>query len=197
MKLTPLDIQQQRFRKSLRGYDARDVQTFLELVAEQVGELTRDMHDVRTELRRTQTELENHQGRESTLKEAMLTAQRSIDEIRDQADKEAQLRITEAELRAEKILFNAHKRVSSVLDEIQELKRQRTRAKEELRGVLNTHQQLLEVYEDDTQDASENYEGSLAVLDRLRAPSPPALPLSSEKSPAADADRGRFSRMGG
>lgn len=174
MKLTPLDIQQQRFRKSLRGYDSRDVHTFLELVAEQVGEFIREMHELRVELRRTQSELDEHQGRESTLKEAMLTAQRSIDEIRDQADKEAQLKLTEAELRAEKILFNAHKRVSTVVDEIQELKRQRTRVKEELRGVLNVHQRLLGAY--DSGAAEGEREGSLAVLEQLRPPAPPALP---------------------
>ena len=37
MRLTPIDIQQQQFGRSLRGYDAKEVENFLDLVATQVG----------------------------------------------------------------------------------------------------------------------------------------------------------------
>ena len=36
MKLTPIDIQQQQFRKTLRGYDVSEVDGFLELMGELV-----------------------------------------------------------------------------------------------------------------------------------------------------------------
>lgn len=173
MKLTPIDIQQQQFRSIWRGYDPREVQSYMELLAQQLGEQTRTVNELRDALRQTERELEDHRERETTLREAMLTAQRAIDEIREQAEKQAQLITSEADLRAEKILLNAHKRVSTVLEDIQDLKRQRARALSELRGIINTHHKLLEVHE--REGEVEKDEANLAVLERVRAPKPPKL----------------------
>lgn len=176
MKLTPIDIQQQQFNRGFRGFDVREVNSFLELVAQQMGELAREGTELKAELRQTRCELDEHRDREATLKEAMLTAQRAIDEIRLQAEKEAELIITDADLRAEKLLLNAHKRVTGVLEDIQDLKRQRARALEELKGILNTHQRLLTVHEEQGHGADVGAkEASVTVLDRVRPPPPPRL----------------------
>ena len=95
MRLTPIDIQQQKFHRVWRGLETREVQSFLDLVAQQLGDLIRENGELRVELRRMSQELEGHRNREETLREAMLTAQRAIDEIREQAKKEAGLRTPE------------------------------------------------------------------------------------------------------
>ncbi len=174
MRLTPIDVQQQQFRKSLRGLDPREVESFLDLVAQQMGELSKENNAQRVELRGLERQLEEHRDREETLREAMLTAQRAIDEIRDQAQKEAQIIVTEAEVTAEKILHNAHTRVTKIVDDINELRRQRARAIEELRGVLEVHRSLLETY--DQKEAAEPVnEGTVRVFERVRPPSPPSI----------------------
>lgn len=172
MRLTPIDIQQQQFGRQFRGCDRKEVERFLDLVAAQMGELSRENSQMRTEISHLKREIEEHRDREETLREAMLTAQRAIDEIRETAKKEAELVVTEAEMRAEKILHSAHGRVIKLIDEINELKRQRTRAIEEVRSILNTHTKLLETYEYAGREGADE-EGSLTVLDRVRAPSPP------------------------
>lgn len=171
MKLTPIDIQQQQFRRELRGFDRREVQAFLDLVAQQLGDGQRETNNLRTEVRCSRRELDEHRERETTLREAMLTAQRAIEEIREQAQREAQLVITEAEMRAEKLVHSAHNRVTKILEEIQDLRRQRVRMIEELRGIVQTHVQLLKIHEQDERDVP--VEGTVTVLDRLRAPTPP------------------------
>jgi cell division initiation protein len=155
----------------LRGYETREVRAFLDLVAEQVGDLVRENNEMRAELRRSQQSLSEHQEREATLREAMLSAQRAIEEIREQAKKEAQLIVTEAELRAEKLIQHAHNRVTRMTDEIGEVKRQRVRVIEELRAILGTHLKLLDVTE---RDQTNEDEASVTVLNRLRPPAPPA-----------------------
>lgn len=171
MKLTPIDIQQHQFRSAWRGIDGSEVQDFLVLVADELGEVTRENNELRAEVKRLERHLEEHRDREETLKQAMVTAQRAIDEIREQATKEAQLVVTEAEMRAEKILHNANVRVTKLADEVNELKTQRTRAVEELRGVLSVHNKLLETYD----EAPVADEQTITVLDRVRAPAPPSL----------------------
>lgn len=174
MKLTPIDIQQQQFRTAFRGFERRDVQSFLDLVAQQMGELSRERGELQSEVRRTARELEEHREREASLREAMLTAQRAIDEIREQAQKEAQLVVAEAEIRAEKLLHNAHSRVMKILDEISDLRTQRVRLIEALRAVLKTHDRLLDVHEAESESESSDPVASITVLDRVRAPSPPS-----------------------
>lgn len=172
MKLTPIDVQQQQFRAGFRGYERREVHGFLDLVASQMGELSRENNELRSELRRLQRELDDHRHREETLREAMLTAQRAIDEIRDNAKKEAQLVVTDAEVRAEKLLHAAHARTTKIIDQVNELKRQRIRAMEELRSILSTHQKLLDGHEHEAAH-SDVREGTVTMLDRVRAPAPP------------------------
>ncbi|OGQ84969.1 MAG: hypothetical protein A2289_12480 [Deltaproteobacteria bacterium RIFOXYA12_FULL_58_15] len=173
MRLTPIDVQQQQFRRALRGFDSREVQAFLDLMAAQMGEMSRDNKELRNDVRRLERQLEEHKNREETLRQAMLTAQRAIDEIRDQAKKEAQIIVTEAEVRAEKILHNAHSRVIKVTDEVNDLRRQRVRAIEDLRGILNTHTKLLETY--DAKEHENEVEGTVTVFEKVRPPSPPTI----------------------
>jgi cell division initiation protein len=174
MKLTPIDIQQQQFRRQLFGSDRQEVHAFLDLVSQQMGELSRENNELRSDLHRLEREFEEHRTREATLRDAMVTAQRAIEDVREHARKEAQLVVTEAEVRAEKIVHNAHGRVIKIQEELSQLRRQRARAIEELRGVLNTHARLLEVHDEEAREEAAESEGRVAVLERLRPPAPPA-----------------------
>ena len=174
MKLTPIDIQQQQFGRQMRGYGRTEVDAFLEIIGEQLGELARENADLKIRLKCQEEELGHHRDRETTMREALITAQQALEEIRDNAQKEAHLIISDAELKAEKILHNAHGRVGRILEDVTDLKRQRIRAVEELRGVLNTHEKLLEVQSDSIEADEAAEDASVTVLGRLRAPAPPA-----------------------
>jgi cell division initiation protein len=184
MKLTPIDIQQQQFKKTWQGFDRAEVQSFLDIVAQQMSELSRENNELRADIKRAKAEIDDHRERESTLREAMLTAQRAIDDIRDHAKKEAQLVVTEAEVRAERILHNAHARVTKLADEVHDLQRQRLRAIEEVRSVVSTHLKLLELSEKQVADDDAQPQGKLTVLERLRAPSPPEQSSKASESRA-------------
>lgn len=171
MRVTPIDIQQQKFRNAWRGLDPQEVTSFLDLVAQQLTAVLRENSELQRDIKTLQKEIEEHRNREETLREAMLTAQRAIDEIREQAKKEAQLVVSEAELRAEKIIHTAHARVTKLADEIAELRRQRQRAIGEVRGILRTHDKILDTYE--IEPHKEQPEATVTVLERLRPPAPP------------------------
>src|SRR5215468_3295657 len=112
MKFTPLDIRQKRFESSFRGYAARDVQGFLELLAVEFEEVVKQNIALKEELKRTQVELDRHQ---------------------------------EGERQSEKIVYAAHQKLVQVVDDINELKRQRARFEAELRALVATHLKILEV----------------------------------------------------
>ena len=96
MKITPLDIRKQRFRKSWRGVDAGEVRDFLHMVAEELEEIVRESMFLEEELGKRTQQLQTYTDRENTLKETMLTAQKVTEEMKETMKKEAQLVVAEA-----------------------------------------------------------------------------------------------------
>jgi cell division initiation protein len=120
------------------------VQGFLELLAAEFEDVVKENIGLKEELRRTQVELERHLERERALQQTLVTAQRVSEDLRDAAKKEAEIVVAEAELQSEKIVHAAHQKLVQVVDDINELKRQRSRFEAELRALVSGHLKLLE-----------------------------------------------------
>ncbi len=146
MKITPLDIRQKRFASAFRGFDRREVEAFLDLVAGEFEELVKENISLKDELKRTNARLEQHVERERTLQETMVTAQRISEDLKAAAKKEAEIIIADAEQQAEKIVQSAHLKLVQVVEDINELKRQRVQFESQVRSVIEAHQKLLETF---------------------------------------------------
>lgn len=143
--ITPIDIQQHQFKSRLLGYEKAGVDHFLELVAEELERLNRQNQELKEELARTRSSLEEMRSRELTLKETLLTTQRVTDDLKANARKEAEIMIAEAELRGEKIVRAAEERRIQLISAIQELKRQKISFEIGLRAVVESHLRLLDM----------------------------------------------------
>jgi cell division initiation protein len=187
MRITPLDIQQQRFRTVWRGLDKAEVDAFLDTVAAEFEGLVREVNDLKEEQRRQRRVIDEHKERENALKETMITAQRVTDEIQRAAKKEADIILGRAELEAERIVEAAQGRLTDLLREIGELKRQRAQFLAQLRGLIHTHEKMLDVAAQEDQDAQRagQIEDKLAVM--KRRPAVPA-PLRTDDDAPARAD---------
>jgi cell division initiation protein len=162
MALTPLDIQQQRFRSRFGGgVDKNEVDAFLHLVATEFEKLHRENNELRDDERTSKRLLEDYRAREEALKETMITAQKVTDEIKRSATKEAEIIIGRAELEADKILERAQDRLTDLLRDIGELKRQRAQLLSQLKATIDQHRALVAVAED---DGAHGLEDNLAVL---------------------------------
>lgn len=145
MKITPVDIQQQQFRVRFRGFDVREVDSFLERIADEFKTLTAENENQEREFRRLEREMQEYRDREKTFKEAMVNAQKALDDMRINAQKEAELIVAESEMKAEKILSTAHNRLTQLHEDISELKRQRMQLEVELGTILEAHRKLLDM----------------------------------------------------
>lgn len=145
MKITPLDIQQKSFGSSFRGYARGEVEAFLSLVSAEFEEVVRDNIALREDLKRREQRLAELLDREKALQETMVTAQRITEDMKVQARKEAEIVVSEAELQAERIVQNAHQRLIAIVDEINELKRQRAQFEAQVKSAAESHLKLLEV----------------------------------------------------
>lgn len=149
MKITPLDIKKQVFKKNLRGYDPIEVETFLEMVAEEFESLIREKNDLYDDVLRLKTQLRDYQDVEKTFKESLMNAQQTINQSRDNSKRESDLIIKEAEVRAEKIIENAKMQLIEMKNELMIIKAQKDSFAKRLRHLLESQLELLGVLEID------------------------------------------------
>ena len=148
MDLSPLEITQREFARKWRGYDPEEVRTFLEQIAEELTRLNQESSERANQSQRLEAQVRVHQEREDTLRNALITAQKMTEEIKANAKREADLILKEAELKGERLLEMAHRKLAQVQAEIAEFTRQRELFLAKLRGLIRTHQELLETAPD-------------------------------------------------
>ena len=144
MEFSPLEITQREFGRKFRGLDPEEVQTFLEQVAEEMTRLLQENTERATQIQRLEAQLRMHQEREDSLRNTLVTAQKMTEEIKAGAKREADLLVRETELKAERLLEDAHRRLAQVQAEIAEFTRQRDLFASKLRGLLKIHLDLLD-----------------------------------------------------
>jgi cell division initiation protein len=148
VKITPLDIQQQQFKgKLFGGLDSEDVDAFLQTVAGEMEDLNRENTDLKEQLRRIAADMEDMKQKETSLRETMLAAQKITEEMKANSQREANLLISEAELKAEKILVDADRKLADLKSQIQELKREKMQFETALKALLDTHYKMISMDE--------------------------------------------------
>jgi cell division initiation protein len=153
MELSPLEISQREFARKWRGCDPEEVHTFQEQIAEEVTRLHQESAERANQIQRLEAQVRVHQEREDTLRNALITAQKMTEEIKANAKREADLILKEAELKGERLLEMAHRKLAQVQAEIAEFTRQRELFLAKLRGLIRTHQELLEAAPDAAEPA--------------------------------------------
>lgn len=139
MKITPLDIQQQQFKgKMLGGLDPNDVDAFLQTVAAEMEGLVRENNELKEQQARHNREMADMGEKEKDLRETMLAAQRITEDMKANAQKEASLIVSEAELKAERIVADAEKRLVEIKVRIEEMRRQKIQFEASLKGLLDS-----------------------------------------------------------
>lgn len=144
MDITPLDIQNRQFRVKFRGFDVKEVDAFLEQLAEALRVLAEQRARTERALERSRREVTAYREREETFKTALVNSQTVVEQMKSNAKKSADLIIADAEVKAQKLLQGAHKRLSQLHEDIAELKRQRQKIESEIQSIIETHTKILE-----------------------------------------------------
>lgn len=153
MNLTPLDIQRQTFSRGLKGYNTDEVRAYLQLIAEEIERLVKDVDRLSRENAMLREDLDEHNARERILKDTLLSAQKVSEDVKANAQKEAELIVKDAELLSERLTSQAMARVAEIERTIQDLKIERKMARNKLQTTIDTIQQMLML--DAEQEANE------------------------------------------
>jgi cell division initiation protein len=107
MKLTPQDILNQQFSIKMKGFGKDEVNHFLMQIAEELEHEILERGQLKNEFERFKEKVTKFEKREDVLRDTLISAQKFSHEIKMNAEREAELVIKEAEIKAESIINNA------------------------------------------------------------------------------------------
>ncbi|MDX1579022.1 MAG: DivIVA domain-containing protein [Gemmatimonadota bacterium] len=147
--LTPLDVRKKKddFKRAVRGYDPMQVDAFLDVVADRLEQLVREHGSLSDKLEHLESSLASYQERERALNEALLAAQELREEARSQAERDAAVRLREAETHAEAILLDADQAIRHSQRRMEDLRARRRQFLKSLRGMMDRLEDYLELEE--------------------------------------------------
>jgi cell division initiation protein len=150
MKVTALEIRSHPLKKSMRGYDVREVESLRELASDALEGASREIMFLEEKVKDLEERLSEHIENETTLKQAITTTQRMAGDIKENARKEAELIIVEAKMRAEEIVSQSQGHATRLQEEILGLKKQRIEFETQIKAVLDFHSTKLLVEEEES-----------------------------------------------
>ncbi|NLZ38666.1 MAG: DivIVA domain-containing protein [Firmicutes bacterium] len=145
MSLTPIDIQNKQFNRSIRGVSPSEVDEFLNRVAKEFEELIKENIAAKEQIEQLKEKLNHYQKMEQTLHNAIVVAQETAEEVKRNAAKEAELIRREAEKEAARIMEDARYKASRILSEHEEVYKQVQFYKMRFRSLVEAQLAALEM----------------------------------------------------
>lgn len=122
--ITPLDIQNKEFKKSIGGYNSKSVDSFLDEIISDYENLYKENIELKDKVNMLMDQIRHFNSMEETLKSTLLVAQSTADEVTSSARQKSLLIIEDAEANAKKIIENAKEDVRSIKQEYEHLRKE-------------------------------------------------------------------------
>jgi cell division initiation protein len=149
MKLTALEIKQQNFEKSLRGYDKAEVQAFLNLMSNEWEHLVAKNRELEQKIENLEEKLKHYERVEEALHETLQTAKESAEQKLAGARKDARNKIEKAEMEADTIVREANQQRQQIRQSILRLLDRRKEIIGGIRSYLELAQESLDQFSKD------------------------------------------------
>ncbi|HEU4456016.1 MAG TPA: DivIVA domain-containing protein [Longimicrobium sp.] len=147
--LTPLDVRKKKgdFRRTMRGYDPDSVDNFLDEVVARMEELVRENSTLNARVTGMSDAIAEYREREKAMNEALVSAQQLREDMREQAQREADLALREARAEGERIIADAKRQVTLALEALRRVHAQRVRFLRLFRALVE--RQLTEIEQEE------------------------------------------------
>lgn len=149
--ITPLDIQDKEFKKSLRGYGAREVDTFLDNVNNDYEKLYKENIELKDKIGMLTDQIRQYNNLEETLKSTLVLAQSTADDVTESSRKKAELVMEDADIRAKNLIRKAVEEVKDINMEYNSLKKEmflfKTKYKSFIQAQLISLEEFYQDYE--------------------------------------------------
>jgi cell division initiation protein len=195
MKLTPLDIRHKEFKRGMRGYADVEVDEFLDQVADEYERLFKENIDLQDRVESLEDKVAGYKRIEDTLQKTLVNAQASAEEQKQNANKQAQLVLQDAELKSRQLVNEAYSERQAIEQSLAKLRSAEEDFRFKFRQLLDGYQRQLQETPEVTQavpaaDFSRHAEAIKEAIARESAPerveaSSPAPERPAPAEPAA------------
>ncbi len=144
MRLTPLDIRHKEFARSMRGYKDMEVDEFLDDIADEFERLFNENIDYKDRLESLEEKIEQYRNIEDTLKKTLLSAQQQAEEQKQNAKKESDLILRDAELKSRTIINDSYAERQKIQRSVAALKQKQEELRYQLKSVIDSYANILE-----------------------------------------------------
>lgn len=132
----------------MRGYDVDEVEAFLEMVASAWEELVESLENAEKELIVLRARAADFDRMEGAVRDVLVQQQQSATQARKEADREAELIIMDAEIKASNLVSEARERVQVLTETIRELQDRRLSVLSQIRSFVDSHRKMLDLEEE-------------------------------------------------
>ncbi len=144
MRLTPLDIRHKEFARSMRGYKDLEVDEFLDDIADEFERLFNENIDYKDRLESLEEKIEQYRNIEDTLKKTLVSAQQQAEEMKQNAKKEADLILRDAELKSRSIINDSYAERQKIQRSVSALKQKQEDLRYQLKSVIESYSNILD-----------------------------------------------------
>src|SRR5258708_13719034 len=124
MKITPLEIRQKTFERTLRGYDKDEVNAFLLSLSQEWERMNDETKELKLKLEASEREVAKLREVETSLFKTLKTAEDTGANVVDQARKAAELHLREAQISAEALVNKAKVKAKNAIEEAEVMSKQ-------------------------------------------------------------------------
>jgi cell division initiation protein len=152
MRITPLDVRKQEFRKAVRGFDCDEVRAFLSTLADEYETVLVDNKQIRELIMEQEDKINEYQGMERNLRDTLMTAERVMKETRENASKEGDLIVQDAHMKAQRVLEECRLRTEELRREIAGLRQEKENYLGRFKSLAQAQIQFVDSHESDFED---------------------------------------------
>ena len=149
MRITAMDINNKEFKKVLRGYNADEVDEFLDSVSEEYEIVYKENSNLKEKISFLEEKLEHHVTIESTIQNTLVLAQNAAEQAKICAQKESELIIKNANDSSQRLLDKSHSDVLKINDQYDKTKQEFAKFRTKFRSFMNCQLEMFEGLEND------------------------------------------------
>ena len=143
MAITPNDIHNKDFSTKFKGFDPEEVNDFLEEVKKELETLIRDKKDLEKRVKFNEEKVEYFNSIQETLNKSILVAQEAADRLRENARKDAEIIVFEAEKAAQAMLREAAEKATEINRETDLIKKETRIFRQRLQILTQTQLEMI------------------------------------------------------
>ncbi|MBU8870775.1 MAG: DivIVA domain-containing protein [Gemmatimonadales bacterium] len=175
MRITPLDVRKQEFRRSVRGFDCDEVRAFLATLADEYEIVLVDNKQIREHVMHLDGKITEYQTMERTLRDTLMTAEKLMQETRENANKEGDLILQDAKLQAKQIMQECRLRTEGFRRELEGLRKEKENYLGRFKSLAESQIQFIESHRADFKDLDDRLTGIVDSVEEVTVSKEPEV----------------------